>query len=72
MNEVTMFTLENGNYLVLDKLEYQNHLYLYLFKEDDPEDVLIKEYVKDENVLKAISKETFDLLLTEFAKRHSK
>ena len=47
MNEVTMFTLENGNYLVLDKLEYQNHHYLYLFKEDDPEDVLIKDYVKD-------------------------
>ncbi len=70
--EVTVFTLEDGNYCVLDKITYQDKTYLYLFKEDEPEVTLIQEYEKDSKNLKSVSEETFNILLQEFAKRHVK
>ena len=53
--EVTVFTLEDGNYCVLDKITYQDKTYLYLFKEDEPEVTLIQEYEKDSKNLKGVS-----------------
>lgn len=70
--DVTVFTLEDGNYCVLDKITYQDKTYLYLFKENEPEVTLIQEYEKDSKNLKGISEETFNILLQEFAKRHTK
>ena len=70
--EVTIFTLEDGNYYVLDKINYQDKTYLYLFKEEEPEVTLIQEYEKDSKNLKGVPEETFNILLQEFAKRHSK
>ena len=70
--EVTVFTLEDGNYCVLDKITYQDKTYLYLFKEDEPEVTLIQEYEKDSKNLKSVSEETFNIMHQEFAKRHSK
>ena len=70
--EVTVFKLEDGNYCVLDKINYQDKNYLYLFKENDPETILIQEYDRNSNELKGVSKEILDVLFQEFAKRHSK
>ena len=72
MNEVTLFTLEDGNYFVLDKIEYEGKIYLYLFNEDDPEKVIIQEYEKESDILKGVPKEIFDTVLTLFDNRHAK
>ena len=44
--EVTVFTLEDGNYCVLDKIIYQDKTYLYLFKENEPEAVKKRKTIK--------------------------
>ncbi len=71
--EVTSFTIDGEEYLVLDQVHYQNKTYLWLFKEENPKEFLIQEFRKESpEILFGIPEEEYPILLEEFIKRHKK
>lgn len=69
-DEMTVFTLDDGNYLVLDKIKYNDKLFLYLFNEANPEDFIIQEYNGQE--LLGVDSDTYDTLLVLFTDKHKR
>lgn len=65
MNEqVSIFVIDNKEYMVLSKLTKKERTYILLLNQEDPTDFLIQE-VKN-NELQAISANEFDELFGEF------
>ncbi len=65
MNEqVSIFVIDNKEYMVLSKLTKKERTYILLLNQEDPNDFLIQE-VKN-NELQAISASEFDELFGEF------
>ncbi len=65
MNEqVSIFVIDNKEYMVLSKLTKKERTYILLLNQEDPTDFLIQE-VKN-NELQAISANDFDELFGEF------
>lgn len=65
MNEqVSIFVIDNKEYMVLSKLTKKERTYILLLSQEDPTDFLIQE-VKN-NELQAISANDFDELFGEF------
>ncbi len=65
MNEqVSIFVIDNKEYMVLSKLTKKERTYILLLNQEDPTDFLIQE-VKN-NELQAISASEFDELFGEF------
>lgn len=65
MNEqVSIFVIDNKEYMVLSKLTKKERTYILLLNQEDPTDFLIQE-VKN-NELQAISANEFDELFEEF------
>lgn len=65
MNEqVSIFAIDNKEYMVLSKLTKKERTYILLLNQEDPTDFLIQE-VKN-NELQAISANDFDELFGEF------
>lgn len=65
MNEqVSIFVIDNKEYMVLSKLTKKERTYILLLNQEDPNDFLIQE-VKN-NELQAISANDFDELFGEF------
>lgn len=65
MNEqVSIFVIDNKEYMVLSKLTKKEQTYILLLNQEDPTDFLIQE-VKN-NELQAISANEFDELFGEF------
>ena len=65
MNEqVSIFVIDNKEYMVLSKLTKKERTYILLLNQEDPTDYLIQE-VKN-NELQAISANDFDELFGEF------
>ena len=65
MNEqVSIFVIDNKEYMVLSKLTKKERTYTLLLNQEDPTDFLIQE-VKN-NELQAISANDFDELFGEF------
>ncbi len=72
--DITVLTLDNKKYGLLDVITIDNHTYFYLFNLNNGSDFLIQEYDKnDKKVLKGVDDETFYKLLDMFSKSyHSK
>ena len=65
MNEqVSIFVIDNKEYMVLSKLTKKERTYILLLNQEDPIDFLIQE-VKN-NELQAISASEFDEVFVEF------
>lgn len=44
MEDVTIYTIDNKDYIELDSIEYKGKTYVYLVNDNDDEDILIQEY----------------------------
>lgn len=70
MKKVTSFTIDDKEYVVLDKVEIDNKTYLYLFNEENPNDFLIQEYQENNNDLQGVSEDIFNQVLIKIKEKH--
>ena len=44
MEEMTIYTIDDKDYVELESIEYKEKTYVYLVNDNDDEDILIQEY----------------------------
>ncbi len=70
-DEITILTIDDIDYVVLEKILKDVHEYLILFEEDNPKNILLVEYYKNASQIEEIEdKDLKIMLLEEFFRRH--
>ncbi len=70
-DEITILTIDEKDYVVLEKIVKELHEYLILFEEDDPKNIMLVEYYKKTSqVEEIVNNDLKMMLLEEFFKRH--
>ena len=70
-DEVTVLTIDNIDYIVLEKITKDENEYLILFEEDNPKNILIVEYFKKTSQVAEIDDVKLkNEIFEEFFKRH--
>ena len=70
-DEITVMTIDDKDYVVLEKILKDVHEYLILFEEDNPKNILLVEYYKNASQIEEIeNKDLKIMILEEFFKRH--
>ena len=70
-DEITVLTIDEKDYVVLEKILKDVHEYLILFEEENPKNILLVEYYKNASQIEEIEdKDLKIMLLEEFFKRH--
>ena len=70
-DEVTVLTIDNIDYIVLEKITKDENEYLILFEEDNPKNILIVEYFKKTSQVAEIDDAKLkNEIFEEFFKRH--
>ena len=70
-DEITVMTIDDKDYVVLEKILKDVHEYLILFEEENPKNILLVEYYKNASQIEEIEdKDLKIMLLEEFFKRH--
>ena len=70
-DEITILTIDEKDYVVLEKIVKELHEYLILFEEDDPKNIMLVEYYKKTSqVEEIVNKDLKVMILEEFFKRH--
>ena len=69
--EITVLTIDDKDFVVLEKIIKDIHEYLILFEEENPKNILLVEYYKNSSQVEEIEDKNLKLmLLEEFFKRH--
>ena len=70
-DEITVMTIDDKDYVVLEKILKDVHEYLILFEEENPKNILLVEYYKNASQIEEIeNKDLKIMILEEFFKRH--
>ena len=70
-DEITVLSIENIDYVVLEKIEKENHEYLILFEDENPKNILLVEYFKKTSQVEEIEdQKLINEIFTEFFNRH--
>ena len=70
-DEVTVLTIDNIDYIVLEKITKDENEYLILFENDNPKNILIVEYFKKTSQVAEIDDTNLkNEIFEEFFKRH--
>ena len=69
--EVTILTIDNIDYIVLEKIAKEGKEYLILFEDENPKNILIVEYFKKTSQVAEIDDAKLkNEIFEEFFKRH--
>lgn len=70
MNQnVSLFTIDNQDYIVLEKTSLNHKTYLFLVNQNNSEDRLIEEYISPDTLLE-VDESTCRLLEMKFHKKY--
>ncbi len=70
-DEITVMTIDDKDYVVLEKILKDVHEYLILFEEENPKNILLVEYYKNASQIEEIENNDLKIMiLEEFFKRH--
>ena len=70
-DEITIMTIDDKDYVVLEKILKDVHEYLILFEEENPKNILLVEYYKNASQIEEIENNDLKIMiLEEFFKRH--
>ena len=70
-DEITVMTIDDKDYVVLEKILKDVHEYLILFEEENPKNILLVEYYKNDSQIEEIENNDLKIMiLEEFFKRH--
>ena len=70
-DEITVMTIDDKDYVVLEKILKDVHEYLILFEEENSKNILLVEYYKNASQIEEIeNKDLKIMILEEFFKRH--
>ena len=70
-DEVTVLTIDNIDYIVLEKIMKNKNEYLILFEDENPKNILIVEYFKKTSQVAEIDDTNLkNEIFEEFFKRH--
>ena len=70
-DEITVMTIDEKDYVVLEKILKDVHEYLILFEEENPKNILLVEYYKNASQIEEIENNDLKIMiLEEFFKRH--
>ncbi len=69
--EITILTIDNIDYVVLEKILKNEHEYLILFEEENPKNILLVEYYKKSSQVEEIEERKLKVeIFEEFFRRH--
>ena len=70
MEDVTIYTIDNKDYIELERIEHLGKTYVYSVNDDDEEDALIQEYKSETpDEFYGISSEVYLDVLTKFKQK---
>lgn len=70
MEEVTIYTIDDKDYIELGSIEYKGKTYVYLVNDNDDEDILIQEYKsKTPDEFYGVASEDYLDILKEFKRK---
>ncbi len=70
-DEITIMTIDNKEYVVLEKIVKESHEYLILFEENNPKNIVLCEYFKNSCEIAIIDEEETKIyIFEEFFRRH--
>ena len=62
-DEITILTIDDKDYVVLEKINKEFHEYLILFEENNPQNILLVEYYKNASQIEEIEDRDLKVML---------